>query len=413
MTKTIWYISKYVVSPSPHNDGSRGFYLMREIAEKGLNTIIISSDSNALHKVPILDKPYLFEKYDKITFVWVKTVKYSVAKSFRRILSWVDFERRLFLLPKEKLPRPDVVVVSSLSLITIFNGFILRKKYGCKLIFEVRDIWPLTLTEEGGFSKFNPLVMFLSLVERAAYRYSDCVVGTMPNLKPHADFVSGVDVPVFCIPMGVDKRSFLRAKKAISHAKGYEIPKNKFIVGYAGTVGITNALEVLFECAELLNGDKKIHFVILGDGDSLNFFKEKVSHLSNISFLPKVSKVSVQGVLNMCDVLYLSSYPSAVWSFGQSLNKLIEYMCAGKPIVASYTGYQSMINEADCGSFVPAGDPVALKAELLRYAALDSSEIKKIGARGKSWVLKNRSYKTLAAQYIEVMFDGSLTRYVD
>ncbi len=34
------------------------------------------------------------------------------------------------------------------------------------------------------------------------------------------------------------------------------------------------------------------------------------------------------------------------------MNKVVEYMLAGKPIIASYTGYPSMINEAECGYFV-------------------------------------------------------------
>jgi glycosyltransferase involved in cell wall biosynthesis len=404
MTQTIWYVSKYIIPTSGHNPGSRGFSLMKEMSEKGFSTIIISSDSNALHKVPILDEPYLLNKYDKVLFVWVKTFKYSVSKSLRRILSWLHFELRLFLIPDNILPKPDVVIISSLSLLTIFNGFFFRKKYGCKLIFEVRDIWPLTLTAEGSFSRFNPLVIALGLVEKIAYKHADFIVGTMPNLKAHVDLVLGKDTPVHCIPMGVDYKILVFSNDINGDFQDYKIPKDKFIVGYAGTIGITNALEVLFRCAEMLEGDSKIHFVILGDGDLLPFFKEKYSFLSNITFIPKVAKNAVQSVLKNCDVLYFSTYPSLVWQYGQSLNKVIEYMCAGKPIIASYTGYQSMINEARCGSFVPAGDPMALKEELLSYAKLEESEIQKIGKRGRVWVVKNRSYKKLAEKYIEIMF---------
>ena len=52
-----------------------------------------------------------------------------------------------------------------------------------KLVFEVRDIWPLTLTEEGGFSSLNPLIIILRAIELVGYRFSDLVVGTMPGLK--------------------------------------------------------------------------------------------------------------------------------------------------------------------------------------------------------------------------------------
>jgi len=52
-------------------------------------------------------------------------------------------------MPKGQLPKPDVIVASSLSPLTVVNGFLLRKRYRCRLVFEIRDIWPLTITEEG------------------------------------------------------------------------------------------------------------------------------------------------------------------------------------------------------------------------------------------------------------------------
>ncbi|SPP31955.1 hypothetical protein ARAF_1623 [Arsenophonus endosymbiont of Aleurodicus floccissimus] len=80
-----------------------------------------------------------------------------------------------------------MIIVSSLSLLTIINGLFLKKKYKCKLIFEIRDIWPLTIVEEEKFSKYNPFVQFLSLIEYIGYRYLDAIVGMMPNLIENVD----------------------------------------------------------------------------------------------------------------------------------------------------------------------------------------------------------------------------------
>ena len=71
-------------------------------------------------------------------------------------------------------------------------------------IFEIRDIWPLTLTEEGGFSKFNPLIFGLGFIEKLGYKYSDIIVGTMPNLEEHVAEVIGYKRKVSCVPMGLD-----------------------------------------------------------------------------------------------------------------------------------------------------------------------------------------------------------------
>ena len=144
------------------------------------------------------------------------------------------------------------------------------------------------------------------------------------------------------------------------------------------------------------------------DGDLRNFYVKQYGHLSNVIFAPKVSKDKVQAALSRCDLLYFSVHSSKVWQFGQSLNKIIDYMVAGKPIVASYTGYPSMINEANCGTYVPAGDVLALKREIERYASMSQSDLAEIGSRGKSWILENRSYQRIAKNYLEILFPSGI-----
>lgn len=408
MGKCVWYISKYVAPPGKGGAGGRGYLLMKEFARLGYRSIIITSDSNRLAEVPSLDRPYLRQNSDGIEVWWVKTLKYQVAKSMRRILSWIDFEWRLFRMPKEPLCNPDVIVVSSLSLLTVLNGFWLRRRYGCRLVFEIRDIWPLTITEEGGFSKRNPFVFMLGWIERIGYRYSDAIVGTMPNLAVHVANVLGYEKPVGCIPMGVDNTMLADVIDVpVDYAAQY-LPIGKFVVAHAGTIGITNALDIFLDCADALSSNTTIHFLVVGDGDLLDFYQKKYGHLPNLTFAPKVPKPMVQSVLSKCDLLYFSVHVSKVWDFGQSLNKVVDYMLSGKPIVASYTGYPSMLNEAACGTYVPAGDGAALCAEIVRFSELQEAERAAIGARGREWLLARRNYETLARDYLEILFPESV-----
>jgi glycosyltransferase involved in cell wall biosynthesis len=404
----IWYISKYVSRPAKNSSGGRGYLIMREFARMGYRAVIITSDSNTLAEVPELQGKKLIQQVDGMTVLWVRTMKYTVAKSIRRILSWIDFEYRLFRVPKKEIPKPDVLIVSSLSLLTLLNGFWLKHQYGCRLIFEIRDIWPLTLVEEGGFSRWNPLVLFLGLIEWAGYKYADVIVGTMPNLKEHVSDVLGSHREVHCIPMGVDE-SILTPSGALSadYINQY-FPKDQFVIAHAGAIGITNALDTFLDCAESLKNNPKLCFLVIGDGDLRDFYVKKYGHLSNVIFAPKVSKDKVQAALSRCDLLYFSVHSSKVWQFGQSLNKIIDYMVAGKPIVASYTGYPAMINEANCGTYVPAGDIPALKREIERYASMSQSDLAEIGSRGKSWILENRSYQRIAKNYLEILFPSRL-----
>jgi len=402
--KTVWYISKYA-SPLKYGFGSRHFYLAREFNKLGCHTIVISSDSNHLASIPTFKSVYAHEIIDGVDTWWIKTIKYEGTASIRRILSWIDFEMKLLFMKKNKIDRPDIVIVSSLSLLTILNGFWLRRHFGCKLIFEIRDIWPLTIIEEGGFSPGNPFVMLLAWVEKFGYTISDIIVGTMPNLAEHVMEVTGKNLHCHCIPFGYDPDSYNGQEPLPDGYEARYIPQGKFIIGYAGSIGITNALDTLINCALEMKDNLHVHFLLLGDGDLLNEYKSRVVGMRNITFIPKVKKSQVQTVLNHCQVLYFSAQNSKVWRYGLSLNKMIDYMMAGKPIIASYNGYPSMINEAHCGVFVPAENIHALKQAILEYEKTPNDKLESIGKKGKEWLLKNRPYRNIAHDYCQLFLN--------
>jgi len=403
MSKTIWYISKYVAPPHGDNvAGGRTWELMRELAALGHESVIITSDANHLAVVPELTRPVLREERDGIDVYWLRTFKAATAKSWQRIVSWLHFEWRLFRLDTSKLPAPDVLIISSLSLLTVLNGLLLKRRHRVRMVFEVRDIWPLTLVEEGGFKPGNPFVRALGWIERLGYRRADVIVGTMPGLVNHVREVLGEEREVHCIPMGYASR--VVSAEQPDPVRSADAPDHELVVGYAGTVGITNALEIFLDAASLLRDEPGIRFRVIGDGPLLAQFKDVYADLDAVEFVAKVPKDQVQGELQKCDVLYLSTYPSRVWEFGQSLNKVIDYMLSGRPVLASLSGYPSMINEAGSGSFVPAGDSKAVADELRRYAEMRAEERDTMGRRGRTWLLEHRSYERLAADYFDILF---------
>lgn len=399
----IWYISKYVTPPGASKVGARGFLLLREFVRAGHKALLVSSDSNHLAMPPKLRTSRLLKIVDGVDVHWLRTRKYSEPRSLGRILSWFDFEFQVLRLPLEALPKPDVVIVSSLSPLTIFNGLRLRRRFGCKLVFEIRDIWPLVLTAAGGIGPRHPAVRFLAWVERLGYRHSDLIVGTMPNLCEHVIEVSGSDKPVVCIPQGLGAE-LLDPPSPLP--KGYVaayIPKDRFIVCHAGSIGADNALETMLSCARAMKDQKRIHFLIVGEGYLKEKFRAEVADLDNISFAPGVAKDSVQSVLQHVDLLYFAVHKSPLMRFGQSLNKVIDYMVSGKPVLASFTGYPSMINEAGCGSYVPAEDVDALRAEIERYAEMPLHERELLGSRGREWLMQHRSFDALAYKYLDAL----------
>ena len=406
MNKTIWYVTKYFSPKTASSPGGRGWFLVDEMQRAGYQVVVISSDSNNLVDLPVLKERVTLQDADGVKIVWLKTMKYSVAKSLRRILSWFHFEWNLFWLDKSNLKRPDVVIVSSLSLLTIINGLLLRLKYKCRLVFEVRDIWPLTIVEEGGFSNNNLFIKGLSWLERLAYKKADAIVGTMPNLAEHVRRELGHERPVYCVPMGVSQEHLSDAAALPAEYSARYLSSNKFKVVHAGTIGITNALDVFFATAEAMREHVDIEFVIVGDGALKHIYAKQWGDLPNLIFAPKVPRNMVQAVLAKGDLLYFSVHDSKVWDYGQSLNKVIDYMLAAKPIVASYSGYPSMINESDCGVFVPANNVDAVVAAILEMKSRSEEERLLMGARGREWLLQNRNYSKLASDYLSILFQG-------
>jgi len=399
----IWLISKYAGLPWYGTAGARLYHLARHFAQHGHRVVLLTSDANHLATFPETRQRYNREERDGVQTCWIKTRKYKTTASVGRILSWIDFERWLFRMPTADFPAPDVVIVSSLSLLTVVYGGYLKKKYGAKLVFEVRDIWPLTMVAEGGFPRWHPLVRLLGWIERYGYRKADLVVGTMPRLDLHVREVLGHEVPFHCCPLGYAQEDLQGATEIPSVIPTESFPEGKFTVGYAGSIGLTNALDPLVESIERLSGRKDIHFVILGDGDKKKEYMGRLAGRTNVAFIPRVAKSDVPSILARCDVLYLSTFDSPVWRFGQSMNKVVEYMLAGKPVVASYSGYRSMLNEAECGVFVPSGDADQLVEAFLMFADMPRETREAMGRRGREWILRNRSYGVLAEAYLNAI----------
>jgi glycosyltransferase involved in cell wall biosynthesis len=394
----VWYICKYVSYPGHGYVGMRGYYLMQELSKLDCNVDLITSMSSSFLNKGIA--PGLVNVSSSFSFHRLVGRQYGKAGSIARVLSWLEFEMKVLFFSKKRLRRPDVIIVSSLSILSIINGFIWSKVYKAKLVFEVRDIWPLTLTEEGGFSKSSPFIVALSFLERWGYKVSDLIVGTMPNLKTHVSYICKNEASkVICIPIGIPDDTSNRFFS--TGVGGPQIKKNKFVIGYVGTVGTTNALDTLFRALERINlVQQNIECHVVGGGPLLEYYLERYSHIANLSFFGHVEKENVAEIISAFDVVYFSTFRSKVWDYGQSLNKIIDYMLAGKPILGSYSGYPSMVNEANCGWFIPAEDSIALSNKIESLSACDKATLAIIGLRGRSWIQNNRKYSALASQLL-------------
>jgi glycosyltransferase involved in cell wall biosynthesis len=403
MNKTVWYISKYA-NTKKFGAETRQSAFCKVFADKGFDVKLITSNSSHLYaSLPKFNGRYFDEESENFDVTWINTPQYHKATSIKRMLSWFWFEFFVMtLMFRKKSQKPDVVIASSLSILSVLSGSFYKLFFKSKFIFEVRDIWPQTLIDLKGMSKNHPLILFLSFIEKLGYKYADEVVGTMPGLSAHVKNVIGRSSNVHFIPQGVSLDFYQKEQERVSveYIEQY-LPEDKFIVTYAGTMGVANALSYIIEAAKILDTkNNNIHFLFVGSGREEGVLKQQAKGLSNVTFAPKVSKAQVQSVLSLSDVLVASVKNETVYQFGISLNKFIDYMYAKRPVICMFSGFPSMINEANCGEFITSEDPESLATTLLKYELMEKVDLDKLGDNGHKFLVEKRSFDVLSDQYI-------------
>jgi glycosyltransferase involved in cell wall biosynthesis len=402
----IWYISKYAVTPDLGKP-TRQFFLSKYFVRSGHNVTLISSVSSGVSVKPLFKSNIYKQSIEGVKHILINGPLVQFGFSIKRIYSWILFEVRLFLYAKRlKNEKPDVIIVSSLSLLTFLTGIYLKKKYAAKLIIEVRDIWPLTIIELGEVSKNNLFIKLLSLIEKSGYKNADGIVGTMPLLNIHISKVIASPFKFKCIPMGFDPEYYsktgfedlpLNVKKILQ-----EISQKKFIVCYAGTLGRANLVDDMIKAAKLLyETNNNIHFIFLGDGPLKKNIVDASKEFYNIIFYSAIEKKFVINILKQCDLLINCWKDEPIYRYGVSPNKWIDYMLSGKPILTAYGGYQSLINEANCGFFIPPNQPEELANKIKEISLMNKTQLYAMGQRGLDYIFENRTYARLAEEYID------------
>jgi glycosyltransferase involved in cell wall biosynthesis len=301
-----------------------------------------------------------------------------------------------------KAKKPDVIIVSSLSLLSILSGYYFSKKFNIKFILEIRDIWPLTAMELGGYSKWNPFILFLSWIEKLGYRNADVIVGTIPNLVEHVQNTVEKFQRCVCIPQGITKQQLNTFEKLPEEYIKKVFQRKAFRIAYTGTMNKANTIETLLEVAKNMGPDAGVDFYFLGKGDEKPKYVQKYGSFDHIHFLDAIPKNQVRDFLNNVDVTYDSFYGEMA-KYGLSRNKWIDYMAASKPIICSFSGFQSLINDAKCGVFVPGNDQNALLKAIKEFKNLPSNELKEMGDNGRRYIETYRTFDKLSSEY-ELLF---------
>jgi glycosyltransferase involved in cell wall biosynthesis len=394
--RVIWFVNQYAGSPV-HGMEFRHYELGRALVEMGHSVVVISgSYSHLFARQPSITGTYTVEDIDGIAYCWVKVPAYRRAVSLGRVINMLVFMVRLYRLPSSGLGRPDAIVVSSPSLFPILPAERLARRRRSLLLFEVRDLWPMTLQELGGLPRFHPLVMLMRWFEGHAYRVADVVISLLPAARGYLESRGMAASKLRILPNGATPATLDEPAVALPDKVAAVTARHRFNVGFVGTLGVAANLEPLLDTARIL-ADDDIGFVIVGQGSDEARYRALASGLPNVAFTGAITKAEVPAALRAFDACYIGLRRSRLYEFGISPNKIFEYMAASRPIILAADGATDWVREAG-GLAVPAEDPVAAADAIRALRDMTSEERARVGARERAYVEREHTYPKLAAR---------------
>ncbi len=183
------------------------------------------------------------------------------------------------------------------------------------------------------------------------------------------------------------------------------IGSNEVVALYAGNMGQKQGLETLIEAARIMVAEKKVRFVLCGQGVAYKRLRAEAFGLSNIVWIPLQPEERLNELLNLADIHLLPQREDAADLVMPS--KLTGIMASGKPVVATAregTEVWSVVQGR--GITVAPGDIPAFARAVLELAG-DPARREYLGAEARKYAVEH-----LDKEHVLTAFEAELYRLV-
>lgn len=343
----------------------------------------------------------------------VPVVSRGNASGARLAANYVSFALSASLLGAGRMRLPiDVVLAYQPSPVTVaIPALAVARTARAPATMWVQDLWPQTLLATARMSGRLPSGAVAGITQRLHRSMYRLLVQSEAFIEPLVAQGVGRDRIVY-LPNWAEAE-FAPLDVPLDAPERAELP-GRFVVMFAGNLGVAQGLEVLIQAAARLKTEPDIHFLVLGDGRQADWLRSEAKrrNLSNLHMLGQRPQSSMPTWFALADVLVVTLRPGRIYELTVP-SKVQAYLACGRPIVASIDGEGARIVTASGAGFAsPAGDAEALAASVLRLYKLDHSDREAMGRRGRDYSVANFDREVLLDRIetvLETAVQGSAT----
>ncbi|MBC1457223.1 glycosyltransferase family 4 protein [Listeria newyorkensis] len=368
----------YIHQHYEENKGAtRSYELSKRFIENGAKVVMISGQGDS-H----VTKGGLVVKSTHTTY-------HQKMKKMRRILAFIHFFLWSIILGmREK--NIDKIYATSTPLTVGLVGLILSKCKRKPFIFEVRDVWP-DVPVKLGFIQNRGMIRLLKWLEMRIYKSAAHIVVLSEGMKQNL-LQKNISASKVTIAENFANQKLVQEsnEKELEDVLVKNWMKDKFVVVHPGTMGLVNGVDYLIACAEELQYNDSIHFLLIGEGSEKQKMQAQIKEkqLTNIRILDARSKQETLQVVSRCQMgTMLVKNERILWD--NSANKFFDFLACGLPVVLNYQGWQKQALE-ECG----AGKGFSHE-EVDAYCTYVVS----LAADQRSWEQAHQASKKLAEKY--------------
>ena len=302
-------------------------------------------------------------------------------------------------------PRCDVIYVWHPPLTVGVSAWIISKLKRVPFVYDVQDLWPESALASG-LMRPGRLVDLLYALARWVYRRAPRLLVVSEEAAAHVREMGADASKIIVAPHWIDTSDFDRAPTRDVRAEfGWG---DRFIVMFAGNLGLVQGLETIIESAVLLaTTAPHVQIVLVGDGVDRPRLESLVAQhrLANVTFAGRHPAAEMPAFFAAADALLVHLRKSDIADHAIP-TKILAYMAAGRPVLCGAGGASaSLIRAARCGIVTPPGDAGALADGIRHLAATDAAERERLGQNARSYLSEHFDKQRIIDRYERILLD--------